>query len=161
MTHAIQRLAKQCLNHFELKTRDNGDKFWCLKNKDNGALENLVRTAHGEMLPNDYRYEYIVDSLSALVDADIDEDTALDEIDYYDILNEIEADHSNYELCKWLGSHAHRIADCDEAVEEAGHNPSSIIEYIQMGQIREKTEVYGSVYQSLRAYFETLDEEGR
>jgi hypothetical protein len=148
--HAIQQLAQQYLDEFELKTRANNSTYYCRKeNNYEDDLHQLIYSAHNGMAPDDYRYYFIVEALRDLIEADICEDDS--DIDFHDITNEIEAEIYNNKLCQWLSSHAYRPGYCDEAIEELGVAPISIIEYIQYGYIKEKTEVYFSVYNTLEA----------
>lgn len=67
-------------------------------------VRSLVLAAHGDMGPDDWRYEAIEDALSA-VEQD-GEDAAL------------EPDIYTWGLTRWLNSRADRYAYCDDAVNE-------------------------------------------
>ena len=94
----------------------------------------LCHAAHGGMMPDDWRYEFIQDALSAIEDG-ADEDR-LD----LDALYPYTADR-----LAWLASHLDRPGYCDEAAAEAGGPPGDILALVAWGMDRELREVFESV----------------
>jgi len=144
MTARTTRLiASEARSWFERATRDDSVVYY---RKDPAAPEwvtDLALHAHGDMLPDDWRYEFIVEALDALAET---EDP--DEI-------QLEADVYNTRLIAWLGSHSHRAGYCDEAREEFSSGSDGIIDQIMLGQYAEKQEVLGIV----RAFIEQRAED--
>lgn len=133
----IQQLADKYYQSFELKTRKNGERFYCVKDdcKDDQLTE-LIRTAHGDMMPDDYKYQYIHDALEAISEQSNDDNDYSPEPDIY-----------TRDLLKWVSSNLTRTDYCNQAIEELGC--TSFDSILTFGQILERQEVYQSVYQSL------------
>lgn len=148
----IQELAREWLDWFEVGKRDDGKTFFYLKDGAPEELHKMVRRVHGDMLPDDYKYEYIVGALEAIADYDGDED------DIEELADELEADCYDSDLLEWLNSHSIRTWYVDKAVEEMGHG-GGIIEDIAMGQVEEEREVFFTVLEDLREKLEEDDEE--
>jgi hypothetical protein len=106
----------------------------------------LCHYAHGGMIPDDWRYEFIQDALSALEDG-ADEDR-LDP----DGLYPYTADRLG-----WLASHLDRHGYSDEAAADAGGPPGDILALVAWGMDRELTEVFGLVRTKLE---EIAEDEG-
>ena len=98
----------------------------------------LCHAAHGSMMPDDWRYEFIQDALSALGDG-ADEDR-LD----LDALYPYTADRLS-----WLASHLDRPGYCDEAAADAGGPPADILAFVARGMDRELREVFDRVRSEL------------
>lgn len=143
----IQQLAQEYLTYFERKERENGLSYYTWKDVSPKALRDLIQEAHGDMMPDDYKYNFVVDALDAIAE-DRGEDS-------------IEADVYNRDLLNWLASHLDRPGYCDQYVEEYGGidpNDFSIIRIISGGQYLEKMEVYRSVLNSLEEIIEKLED---
>lgn len=144
----LQELAGEAYAGFVRGTRDDGSEYW--HRKDDAAddwLQELCYSAHGDMLPDDWKYEFIAQSLSALADHE-DEDSARDRA--------TEADIYTGERLRWLASNLTRAGYCDDAAEEWGAQ-SDIVQFIGLGQAAEKTEVFYSVLRSLRDRLEEIE----
>ena len=133
----IQKKAQEFLNWFEPKTRDSGETFLTMKDGHPEIVQDMVRKTHCGMLPDDYKYDYVVDALEAIL--------AYDNPD--DITNEMEADPYNSDLLKWLGSNLSRAEYVERGVEEFGINPNpfDLFRVIGVGQYLEKVEVFNIV----------------
>jgi hypothetical protein len=94
----------------------------------------LCHHAHAGMMPDDWRYEFIQDALSAIEDG-ADEDR-LD----LDALYPYTADRLG-----WLASHLDRPGYCDEAAADAGGPPADILALVAWGMDRELREVFDLV----------------
>ena len=139
MNKAVNELAKEALEWFTTDTRDNGEEFVKTKEGRPDWLENLIFTAHGDMMPDDYRYKFILDALEIIANSDQEA-----ELDY----PEIEADIYTRDLTAWLHSRNDRICYLTEALEE--YEIKDGFWALQEAQLREREEVYFSVLNSLR-----------
>jgi hypothetical protein len=52
----------QLLSYFVIKERENNEKFWCTSNAPDDVME-MIRECHDDELPNDWRYDTIVNVL--------------------------------------------------------------------------------------------------
>ena len=151
----IQELATHALTFTESKTRapqgdEPGTRFYTLTNRYPTWLYDLVYAAHETMSPDDYKWEYVVDTLDALSEGRDPEDG----------WTEIEADPYTFDLLKWLQSNVERTGFVDEAVREFGYNQESgIMGAIMMGQIQEKQQVWQSVVSGLQERLEAIEAE--
>ena len=102
------------------KSDDTGRNIWTIA--DHSACPKWVRdmchAAHtdddgADMMPNDWRYEMIVEALDVLSDT-TNEDDAQARAD------EHEPPGYNRDRMLWLSSHSFRPAYCDEAAKESG-----------------------------------------
>ena len=137
----VSKKAKEALAYFEKANRTNGVEFWKVKDGAPQWVTDLCFSAHsdGAMLPDDWRYVFIVEALVALEE----------EI-------ELEPDIYTSELCAWLASNVNRVGYVDDARDEWG-DVKSIVDELQLGQLVEKREVFDQV----TAFLEALIEEGR
>ena len=148
MSKTVNELAKEALGWFITDTRDNGEEFVKTKEGRPDWLKNLIFTAHGGMLPDDYRYKFIENSLQYI--ADQDEDADLDR-------PEIEADIYTSDLTKWLHSRNDRVCYLTEALETFGIKDGFAA--LQLAQLREREEVYHSVLSSLRELYDAQEDD--
>jgi hypothetical protein len=134
----VQKKAINALKWFETKNRDSGESFYSLKDSAPQELKDMIRAAHDKMLPDDYKYAYVVDALEAV--------EAYEDID--NIESEIEADVYNSDLLKWLSSNLTRAEYVDEYVEEfgiSGLKDFDLYKIISGGQYLERVEVFNVV----------------
>lgn len=140
---SIQDLASEAYDCFESFKRD-GDETTIYKLRDGSPdwIKELVREAHGDFFPDDYRYEAIMNALAWIHDNDGDEDPgefADSNVDVY-----------TADRYRWLSSNLRRSGYCDEAASEGIVSPEAdIVDRIGVGQYMELTEVYGLVYRAL------------
>jgi hypothetical protein len=149
MNKTVNELAKEALGWFITDTRDNGEEFVKTKEGRPDWLRNLIFTAHGGMMPDDYRYKFIENSLQYIADQDED----ADDLD----CPEIEADSYTSELTKWLHSRNDRVCYLTEALEE--YEIKDGFQALQEAQLREREEVYHSVLSSLRELYDAQEDE--
>lgn len=137
----IQKLANQALEMLETKVRTNGNNYVCFKDDRPQWMQDLAFRAHnnGEMLPNDYRYEFIESALTAIASHD----------DIEDARDSIEADIYTSDLMAWLASRNDRYQYVDSAIEDYGKGVS-VIDDIRMGQCVERLEVFEAVANFLK-----------
>lgn len=136
----IQELARQGYNSMETRTRDNGETYVCRKEDAPAWLDDLIREAHGDMLPDDWTFSTVRDALSYITEHGEDADPHLfadDSVDVY-----------TADRIAWLGSHSCRPSYCDQARDEFGAG-NGILDQIGAGQYLEALEVFGGVLNSL------------
>jgi hypothetical protein len=143
-TNRLEKLAGRLANCFEVKTRDDGNAFYCIKDNESffgiRALV-IVQGAHNnsKILPNDLVYKQVYQTLEQ-----IEADGCLE---VYDA--DIEPDIYNHDLKKWS---LENFADdyIDEALESFG--AESYIDALSMGNQLWKQDIYRVVYNCLESY---------
>jgi predicted DNA-binding protein len=140
----VQELADEYYKNFEKKKRDNGEEFWVKKDGAPEELGELVREAHGDMFPDDYKYEFIEEALARI--SETEDENSLES-------PELEPDVYTHDRLKWLSSNLGRPYYVDEAIKDFG-KADTIIDDIGMGQLKEKEEVYFAVLQGLKKILE-------
>lgn len=149
-TTKLQEQAKKFSAFFEQKARGD-DTIWTIKDGAPPEVQEMAHHAHGDMMPDDWRYEFIVSALDALAESEDPDDIAL------------EPDIYTGEFMAWLGSRADRYSYVDEVRDDLGAESfASITDEVQAGQLREKEEVLGLVRSWLEenADLETCDDCG-
>ena len=109
----------------------------------------LCRTAHGELFPDDWRYEFIQDALNWLEEDGNDPDDYTADLDS---LYPYTADR-----LKWLGT-GYRMGYCDDALAEMG-KPDSMNSLIAWGMAAELEEVFHLVRAALESRLEEIGED--
>ncbi len=148
----VHTLATEAASWFETATRTGGDGETFTRCKDRAPdwVTDLVHDAHGDFLPDDWRYQTISAALDAIEDAG--EDADLD-----DLASEFADGHVDvYTAARftWLSSSLNRQGYVDEACEEFGFQFDSghgIADAVGLGQYREAEEVFQAVVVFLAA----------
>lgn len=148
---SVQDLAREAYESFERKTREDGTSYVARKDEAPEWVADVIREAHGDMLPDDFRYQTIRDAFGAIADASGDLDDAGHE--FAD-----DADVYNADLLAWVGSHGMRAGYVDEAREEFGE-PRDFFHGLQMGQYAERREIFDVVLAELRRREDENDDE--
>lgn len=147
----VVKLAKEaqaCLERGE-READGIGKILVPRTEDRPAwFQELCHKAHGDMMPDDWRYEFIGDALDFLAQADPESD----ENDVSDGWHEWCDGRYVYthEQTAWLHSRADRSGYCDDAAADYGDAASTTLDRIALGMLQELNEVFGSVFESLR-----------
>lgn len=128
-------VAALALKYLTTKKRTDGNVFVTTTDDAPDWVVMIVRNAHEDMLPDDYKYDYIWNALEAITQYD----------DPQDAESDIEADPYTFDLLEWLRSHLDRPGMVDEAVEEFGHSEQGIVGDVMLGQWSEKTSVFRTV----------------
>lgn len=135
--NALAKAAQEFVNAFEVRHRDNGQAFHCLKDGTPQWISDAVYRAHedGDLMPNDWTYRLVgniaLEMAERMNGGFWDDDyTALDEIaDYV-------TPSYNHEALDWLASHAFRVHRVDELIKNDGFPEpgliSAIIEAIRL-----------------------------
>lgn len=160
----FHELAGEAYGCFERKQRprrglDTSDpeSYATLKDGSPDWLQDLVRSAHGDFLPDDWRYEAIHSIIGGISDSGADDRREYEERSHEDLDGIV--DTYNGERTAWLASNLQRGAYCDEGVEELGGDNLDIFERIGLGQYMEAQEIMASVLDSLTERMETLEME--
>jgi len=135
----IQEKATEALTWFTTGERistDTGRAIVIPKDDKPEWIAELCHKAHGDFMPDDWRYEMIHDALTELAESD--------EPDVYNI----EPPIYTFDLLRWLSNNLNRVANCDEAV---GQRDSGMVESMMAGYNSEQREVYGTVETFLEA----------
>jgi hypothetical protein len=147
-TARIIGLAQDGAKAFVRKTRPQSEEsFTTITDDAPEWLAALVHDAHGDFLPDDYRYAMICSAVQAIADAGDDAD--LDDVgtEWADQ----EPDMWNASRAAWLASSNRRAAYIEDAVSEFGvPEPFDIHNVIGMGWYMEAREVFGLVLNGLR-----------
>jgi len=122
-------LIKEILNGMEYKDIRNG--IWI---NTNDTYQEFFHHAHGDMLPDDFRYKMIHDILQEIDDDDDDEDPI-------DMLNSLVPIYSS-DLLAWVSSNLTRIGYCDQYQDEFDGSALKLTEIITGGYFEELQEVY-------------------
>lgn len=126
----IRILAGEALSYFEHRAW-----YWIIKNGAPDWVRELAWVAHneGKILPDDFRYCFIVEALGALAEGE----------------HNLEPDVDINRLLNWLNDYPdYRMGLVDEAVGKFGWD--GLFKALQAGQMMEKEEVLGIV----RAFLE-------
>ena len=141
----LDTLAEELRATFTRKTRDNGTEFY---KTDDDRARDIAYDAHGDMMPDDHRYEMVVRALDLIAEHGEDAD-----------VYEIEAPAYNPQLTDWLGSHGWRPGYCDDAAQEVGGDVGGVMALIGLGWHAEMREVFDSVLTSLQEIVDNSDDE--
>jgi hypothetical protein len=135
----LQTQATEARKHFVLRKRDNGTQYWCAPDSEQWVTD-LCLAAHndGEILPDDWRYQAIVDALDMLEERK----------DWEEALDEWEPDIYTSDLTAWLASATWRVAYVDEGTTGFS-GLASEFDRLQAGQLAEFREVFFAVQQFL------------
>jgi hypothetical protein len=146
----LQELASEAYDHFETATRTNGDKFVRTTDDAPTWVRDLCRAAHdsSEILPDDYRFEFISDALAAIADNE-NEDYQLEAID-----NDVDVYTSS--LTAWLNSDNRRVFYLDEVLSDGVEDGFQLL---ARAQYAERREVYEAVKTALEARLTEEDED--
>ena len=128
----VQDLATEANDALETKTRDNGDKFHAFKRHSPQWMQDMAHEAHGDMSPDDWKYEFIHDAIYALSEED-------DAVQARDTL-EVSCYYSDQ--LRWLSSNLGRSDYADQAREEFDMGEEPIMKQIEMGMYQEQIEVF-------------------
>jgi len=126
----VRILAGEALAYFECKKRDDGTEYWVVEDGAPEWVHELAWVAHAKkgILPEDFRYLFIIEALEALAENPEEPDILL------------EPDVYTSRLIEWLNAcPGYRMGFVDEAVSQFGWN--GLFEALQAGQLMEKEEV--------------------
>ncbi len=141
----ISALAAEAGAHF---TTTRGDEtIVTLRDDAPDWVRNLVYRAHGDMLPDDYRYRWTRDALECIEESGEESRDDLD--DYAGEFADTAVDVYTGARLAWLASHLSRPGYCDEAADDLGADGLDTVERIGLGQYVESREVFELVANAL------------
>lgn len=142
MAHTVQNRAAEARAFFIFQKKrgatSDDNEIWMLKDKAPHWITQLVRDAHADYAPDDYRYEYIVDALELLSESE-DPDEAREAL---------EADIYTSDLTEWLASNISRVGYLSEVLEEFPDTDDGF-DLLSRAQYQERSEIFDSVLDSL------------
>ena len=119
-------LVREILKGMEYKDIRNG--IWINTNE---TYQEFFHHAHGDMLPDDFRYKMIHDILCIMDD----------DCDPIDMLDSLVPIYSS-DLLAWISSNLTRISYCDQYQDEFDGSALKLTEIITGGYFEELQEVY-------------------
>ena len=141
-TDPIEALATEAAGYFERATRDDESTYTRTVDGAPEWVTDLVYSAHGDFLPEDWRYACIEAVLDHLADGGDPEDPHPFADEHVDIYNAARL--------QWLASNLTRPGYVDEARAEGLIGPDAdIMDQIGIGQYQEAVEVFGLVTAAL------------
>mgnify|MGYP001567351279 CR=1 FL=1 len=166
MAAGFSTYARELAESFEWKTRtdpllherpdDPAGQFVSLRDSSPEWAQDVVREAHGGMMPDDWRYlfvkeaaEWIAEEVEAW-DGEVDPDD-LDTHEFADSTTDVYTG----ELTAWLASSNERQQYLDEAVQELGAREN----ILQVAKYCERLEVCGLVIQELTRLVEEEEDD--
>lgn len=153
ITEELQKLAGEAYDSFQQIER--GDETITVKKPGAPAwVDDLVREAHGDMFPDDWRYDTIQSACGAIHDASEGADITEVGAEFADSTVDVYTT-ARYE---WLASNLHRQSYVDDAAAEFGPS-EDICQAVGMGQYQEANEIFYSVAGSLGDRLEDVQDE--
>ena len=154
----IQTLAASMFAALIEKKRDDDQTYFSFKEGSPEWFSDITLTAHGDMMPDDWRYSIMRDCLSSIADADADEspDDLRDAVTQW---ADNDTDVYNGELANWLGSNLARGVYVDEAIDEYGWpKERGIYGALALGQLLEREKVYSLLIYALAEHADTISD---
>lgn len=136
---SVKQQAQQAFDSFELafRTEDDSSEYVRVREGSPQWVVDMVREAHGDMFPDDFKYRCVWGAVECIAEADDPEDAAHEWAEAF-----IDVYTSN--LLTWAASHLARVGYCDSAMEERDNiwPDGGFAEVLAMGQYDEAREVY-------------------
>ena len=124
------------VSSFQIKTRDDGTTFYCANDDAPDYVRDLCYDVHGGMMPDDYKYQFLVEALE-YIDDNLDPlDDNLDCIDPYDACD---PDCMNSDLLRWVSSNLTRMHYCDNVLQD--YQLDQLAHMLMQAQQAERVEV--------------------
>ncbi len=135
----LSDIAKDARRFFTQKAHKPDETFYCMGEltASEDWIKDMVHAAHGDMLPDDYKYEFIVGALDIL-SSEGDPERAVESI---------EPDVYTANLTKWLASNNSRLEYLDQVLEDNGG--VSAFDALAYAQLNEAVEVFDVVVDCL------------
>lgn len=139
-TERIATTAERLAGRFTTAKRDNGETYlrYDHDGPDADLLGRIVEAGHGNMFPDDHRYQMICDALEALGRNDGDIDEARDDL---------EAPMYTADLLRWASSNFTRLGYADEALADG--LADNVATALGWGYTLEARETLEAVYAAL------------
>lgn len=137
ITARMIELAGEALRHVKRRVRDDGSEYVGKGDDAPEWVSDLCYEAHDGMMPDDHRYEMILDALYAV-------HASCNGADIAEVATEMADSHVsvyNADRSAWLASHISRYAYCDQAADEGLVDSSSVFDRLGAGWYLEAEEV--------------------
>lgn len=148
--------ARELADAFVTFKRDGSDET-IYKCKDGTAqwITDAVMAAHGDMMPDDWKYEHCSHVADAIVETLEYNDADLDRLEVGEIADDL-VDIYTASLTAWLASHLDRVGYVDDAdhAEEA-----DLGDLLRAGQYAELSEIADALAEAIRERAEELEGE--
>lgn len=139
--------------------RDDGQSFIRLANGSPQWMNDAVRAAHNDMLPNDVRYSMISECADKLSDYLGEDEEDFDNVETGEIADSL-VDIYNSDRLQWLSSSLYRADYCDDAQNEGlVSDDASLFDRVGMGQYIEYQEILFSLVNSLQSVYDEQEDE--
>ncbi len=149
----VHSLAVKLSEAFQTQKRNDGHEFVSLKDGSPAWMTGVVRSVHGDKLPDDTVYALIERCADALTDANEDADP-------YEVIAEIESDIYTHDLTAWLHARVDHVYYLTEVLEE-GTGMTDGFQLLTAAQKKQIDEVgYALVSALENAEQEDADEQG-
>jgi hypothetical protein len=139
----LQTLINTINDNLVLKTRPDDTQFYCVADNAPEYVQDLAHHVHDDMMPDDYRYKFLTETIREI--ADYDEQTLTDmltgDYDIYDIIGE--PDVYNHSLLQWQASNLSRMEYADDCLAE--YEPQSLSQLLMSAQHKEMVEVFNLI----------------
>jgi len=109
-SYQVKDLAEKLSQALTTDKRDNGSEFVHLKDNAAAWMTEVIRSVHGEKLPDDTTYAFISKCADVIADA---------ADDLNDAITAIEPDVYTHNLTAWLHSRADHVYYLTEVLEES------------------------------------------
>jgi hypothetical protein len=146
-TTSIQKLAEQLSAAFETKKRNDSNEFVSLKDGSPEWMTDVIRSAHGDKLPDDTTYAFIERAADAIADSE----------DPQDAIAEIEPDAYTAGLTAWLNARVDHVYYLTEVLEESDIKDG--FQLLAAAQQKQLHEVGYALVSALEDAAENLDPE--
>lgn len=153
--------ARALADAFEVKARDNGEGFYCLKDGSPDWMTDALRAAHdgGDMMPNDWSYR-LAHGMAQHIAESLEYDAAQDLSDIVSEGADSLVPCYNGERLAWLASHLSRAGFVDDAAMELGITPDGgILEMIGVGIYAELRMIGAALVEAIEGQVDEDEEE--
>jgi hypothetical protein len=149
-TTSIQKLAADLSKALETKKRDNGQEFVSLKDGSPEWMTQVIRSAHGDKLPDDTVYSFIEKAADALANASEDAEPS-------DVILELEPDPYTAGLTAWLHARVDHVYYLTECLEENPYDDG--FQLLAAAQQKQIHEVGYALVSALEEAAESIEDE--
>ena len=132
----LQQAAREYLGFFELRATENGEAWRPVEGAP-PEIKRLVRNAHGDYMPDDYRYRLIVEALRLVAECE--------DVECVEVI----PDNEPARLTGWLNSKINRLQYMTIAMTE--FEPKDSLQLLTAAQYVERKEVLEAVIEELRS----------
>lgn len=112
----IQEKAQMYSDMFESKQRDNGDYFVVFNKTATEELQDSVKQAHGDDMPNDFIFSTYADLMQKVTEYELDSSEALEDMRHEIVDGSV--DIYTHDLTKWLASDTKNVDYLGQVVDE-------------------------------------------